>query len=125
MSKAISMDLRERAMARLDRGESVRQVAAALEVAPSSVVKWNQRRRATGSVAPGKIGGYVLPKIRDGHAAWLRERIAAGGFTLRGLVSELATARGLKVDYRTMWTFVHAERLSFKKSAGGRGAGAA
>ena len=66
MSKAISMDLRERAMARLDRGESVRQVAAALEVAPSSVVKWNQRRRATGSVAPGKIGGYVLPKIRVG-----------------------------------------------------------
>lgn len=23
--------------------------------------------------------------------------------------------RGLKVDYRTMWEFVHAEKLSYKK----------
>src|SRR4029077_15104491 len=35
-------------------------------------------------------------------------------FTLRGLVAELAE-RGLKVDYRTVWEFVHAEKLSHKK----------
>jgi transposase len=46
---------------------------------------------------------------------FLRERIAQGGFTLRGLVAELA-ARGLKVDYRTVWTFVRGEGLSFKKN---------
>jgi len=34
---------------------------------------------------------------------------------LRGLVAELAE-RGLKVDYRTVWSFVHAEKLSFKKT---------
>jgi transposase len=34
---------------------------------------------------------------------------------LRGLVAELAE-RGLKVDYRAVWNFVHAERLSFKKT---------
>jgi transposase len=34
---------------------------------------------------------------------------------LRGLVAELA-GRGLKVDYRSVWDFVHAEKLSFKKS---------
>jgi len=124
MGRPLSMDLRERAMARLDRGETVRQVGAALGVAPSSVVKWNQRRRATGSVAPGKMGGHVRPKIRDAHAAWLRERIASEPFTLRGLVAELA-GRGLKVDYRTMWTFVHAARLSFKKKPRGSGAGPA
>lgn len=111
-------------MARLDRGETVRQVAAALQVAPSSVVKWNQRRQRTGSLAPGRIGGHVRPKIRDGHAAWLLERIGAGDFTLRGLVAELA-ARGLKVDYRTVWTFVHRARLSFKENRGGGGAGPA
>ena len=38
-----------------------------------------------------------------------------GAFTLRGLVAELAE-RGLKVDYRTMWAFAHAEGLSFKKN---------
>jgi transposase len=30
-------------------------------------------------------------------------------------VAELAE-RGLKVDYRTVWSFVHAEKLSFKKT---------
>ena len=31
------------------------------------------------------------------------------------LVAELA-GRGLKVDYHSVWDFVHAEKLSFKKS---------
>ena len=39
MTKPLSMDIRERAMARLDAGETVRAVAGALSVAPSSVVK--------------------------------------------------------------------------------------
>ncbi|MYG53701.1 MAG: hypothetical protein F4204_15515 [Rhodospirillaceae bacterium] len=52
MTRPISMDLRERAMAQLAEGQSVRQVAAVLEVAPSSVVKWSQRPRASGRPAP-------------------------------------------------------------------------
>lgn len=109
------MDIRERAMARLDAGETVRRIAEALSVAPSSVVKWSERRRATGSAAPGKVGGHVPRKIQGEHEAWLRARMADGAFTLRGLVAELAE-RGLKVDYRTMWAFAHAEGLSFKKN---------
>lgn len=115
MTKPLSMDIRDRAMARLDAGETVRETAEALSVAPSSVVKWSQRRRAMGSVAPGKIGGHVPRKIRGEHEAWLRTRTAEGAFTLRGLVGELAE-RGLRVDYRTMWAFAHAEGLSFKKN---------
>lgn len=113
-------------MARLGAGETVRAIAEALSVAPSSVVKWSERRRETGSGAPGKIGGHVLPKSchcraigpsdnGDGaEADGLRARMAEGAFTLRGLVAELAE-RGLTVDYRTMWAFAHAEGLSFKK----------
>jgi putative transposase len=118
------MDLRERALSRIAAGESVRAIASALSVAPSSVVKWSQRYRATGSVAPGKIGGHVPPKIASDHRAWLTERIGSGPFTLRGLVAELAE-RGLKVDYRTMWKFVHAAGLSFKKNRAGQRAASA
>lgn len=122
MTKPLSMDLRERAMARVAAGESVRAVAAALSIAPSSVVKWSHRLRATGSVAPGKTGGHVPPKIAGAHRAWLVER-AAAAFTLRGLVAEPAE-RGLRVDYRTMWKFVHAQGLSLRKqcSPASRGA---
>jgi hypothetical protein len=42
-------------------------------------------------------------------------RIKDSDFALRRLVAELAE-RGLKVDYPSVWEFVHAEKLSFKKS---------
>ena len=118
MTRPISMDLRERAMARLAAGQSVRQVAAALGVAPSSVVKWSQRLRATGSCAPAKIGGRRPRKIVGEHEAWLLARIETP-FTLRGLVCELA-ARGLRVDYRTVWKAVHRAGYSFKKNRAGQ-----
>ena len=116
MAKPYSMDLRERAIVRVRAGESVRFVAEALSVSPSSVVKWSQRYRATGSVAPGQMGGHRPRLIAGEHEAWLRERVSAGDFTLRGLVAELAE-RGLKVDYRTVWNFAHREGLSFKKNS--------
>ena len=36
------------------------------------------------------------------------------GVPLRGLVAELAE-RGMQVDYKTVWEFVHAEGLTHKK----------
>jgi hypothetical protein len=33
-------------------------VARVLSISPSSVVKWSQRFRATGSAAAGKMGGH-------------------------------------------------------------------
>ena len=114
MARPYSLDLRERAVARVGAGESVRLVAALLCVSVSSVVKWSQRFRATGSAAAGPMHGH-RPKVLLPHRDWLLARIKGGqGFTLRGLVAELAE-RGLKVDYRTVWNFVHAEGLSYKK----------
>lgn len=114
MAKPCSLDLRERAMARRAAGESIRSIAKALSIAPSSVVKWSQRLDATGSVSPGKMGGHRPLKIAGEHRDWLVERIGRADFTLRGLVVELAE-RGLDVDYRTVWKFVHGQGLSFKK----------
>lgn len=113
MTRPYSMDLRDRAMARIMAGESVRTVAAALSVSAATVVRWSQRYRASGSAKPGKVGGHKVGILTGAHRDWLRER-AQSDFTLRGLVSELAE-RGVKVDYVQVWRFAHAEGLSFKK----------
>ena len=63
------------------------------------------------------MGGHKPKAIAGCHRVWLLERIKEKDFTLRGLVAELAE-RGLRVDYRSMWEFVHAEKLSFKKKPG-------
>ena len=108
------MDLRQRAVARTAAGESVRSVAAVLRVSVASVVKWSQRFRATGSAAAGPMHGH-RPRLLLPHRDWLLSRVADGkDFTLRGLQAELA-GRGVNVDYRTVWNFIHAEGLSFKK----------
>jgi putative transposase len=41
-------------------------------------------------------------------------RRASAAFILSVAVNELAE-RGLSVDYRSVWNFVHDEKLSFKK----------
>jgi transposase len=116
MGKPYSMDLRERAIgAVLQGGLSRHESAARFGVAPSTVINWVRRFRETGSVAPGQIGGHKPKAIAGEHAVFLARRVRDGAFTLRGLVAELA-ARGLKVDYRSVWNFVHAEKLSFKKN---------
>ena len=66
MTRPLSIDLRERVVATIQAGESCRSVAKRFEVAVSSVVKWSQRQRITGSVAPGKMGGHRKP-ILDPH----------------------------------------------------------
>ena len=115
MTHPLSNDLRERAMARVAAGEPIRQIAAALSISPSCVSKWSQRLRTTGSVAPGKMGGHKRRVLSGANADWLRSRIGERPFTLRGLVAELAE-RGIRVDYHSVWTFVHDEGLSFKKN---------
>ena len=119
MGRAYSMDLRERVVAAVeDGGLSCHRAAGQFGVGISTAIRWVERLHKTGSVAPGKIGGYKPRAIAGEHRNWLLARIKEKDFTLRGLVSELA-ARGLKVDYRSVWTFVHDEKLSFKKKRGG------
>ena len=78
MPKAYSLDLRKRAVSRVLDGESVRSVAMVLDVSVSSVVKWSQRYRSTGSMAPGRAGGRPRPSPLAPHRAWLVERIGSG-----------------------------------------------
>ena len=116
MGKPYSTDLRERVIASVvNEGLSRNQAAARFGVGISTAISWVRRFLETGSVAPGKIGGYRQKSIRGADREWLLLRIKERDFTLRGLVDELLAERGLKVDYRTMWNFVHAEGLSFKK----------
>jgi putative transposase len=119
MGKPYSLDFRKRAVAAvmsggLSRNEAGRQFG----VAVSTVIRWVRQQRETGSLAPGKMGGHRPKAISGEHRIWVLERIKVGDFTLRGLVAEFAD-RGLKVDYRSVWEFVHAEKLSFKKKRGG------
>jgi transposase len=121
MAAPYSNDLRERVVQAVERdGMSRNQAAARFGVAVSTAIGWVRRFRQTGSVAPGQMGGHKPRTLCGEHRDWLLARCRAGDFTLRGLVAELAAERDLSVDYRSVWEFVHAEGLSFKKKRSGQ-----
>jgi transposase len=95
-------------------GQSCRSVAARFGVGVSSVVKWVQRFRATGSAAAKRMGGR-RPYVLEGERRWLLSRIAeVPDLTLRALAAELA-ARGIKVSHYAVWHFLVREGVTFKK----------
>ena len=117
MPKPYSMDLRRRAMNRLEAGETTYEVAEALSVAVSSVIKWAARARKYGSPAPAKMGGYRRRVISGPYREMVLEAVAKKSHvTLRELASMLAAA-GLKVHPASVSRFLKHEGKSFKKNA--------
>jgi transposase len=116
MARALSTDLRERVVAAVQGGESCRAVALRFGVAVSSVVKWSQRYRTTGSVAPDKMGGH-RKRVLEPYRAFILERLnQTPHLTLHGLKDELA-ARGIRVSHNAVWLFLRQEGLRFKKNS--------
>ena len=74
MVRAYSSDLRDRVVAAVMAGATVRAVAERFEVSVASVVKWSQRYRATGSAAAKPRGGKK-PYVLTGQREWLLARI--------------------------------------------------
>jgi transposase len=104
-------------------GLSRHQAAARFGVAVSTAVHWVRRYRSTGNVSPSKIGGYKKRILQGEHADWLIARCREKAFTISLLVEELLAIRGVKVDRHSVWAFLHAEGLSFKKKPVRQGAG--
>jgi transposase len=72
-------------------------------------------KRATGSVAPGKMGGH-RKWVLEPHRAFILERInQMPHLTLHRLKEELAV-RGVKVSHNAVWLFLRHEGLRFKKT---------
>jgi transposase len=73
--KAYSLDLREAALAAVDRGVPRAEVAAAFGIAPVTLRRWLRLRRRTGALAPRPIPGrpaVLGPLLDAGLAAQLR-----------------------------------------------------
>ena len=114
MPKPYSSDLRQRAIALVEGGQSRSAVARLLKLSKSVVILWMRDYRESGKQSAKPMGGrrrFVLLAERD----WLLARIAAvPDLTGMALRAELAE-RGVKVSYDTVWRFLRDERLTFKK----------
>src|SRR5476649_2065255 len=73
MTKAYSIDLRERIIRAVGGGASAREAARIFFVSPSSAIKWIQRWRVTGSCARSAVRGLRRSPLID-HRLHRRDR---------------------------------------------------
>lgn len=105
MSRAYSLDLRERVVASMRSGLSSYAAAAHYQVSQSSAQRWFNRAAQTGSPRICKIGGYRRFSLED-ELPWIRARPAeTSDLSLHQLLAEL-NARGLAVSYFAVWNIV-------------------
>ena len=122
MARPYSSDLRERVVASAESGLSCREAAEQFSVAPSTVVRWMQLKRAHGSPAARPIGRR-RPFVLAGELDWLLARLAeTPDITLRALLAELCD-RGIAVSYYALWHSLDRHGISFKKKPARQRAG--
>jgi putative transposase len=102
-------------VASVEGGESRNAVAKRFRVSVSTVVRLMQRHHATGSIAPGRMGGWKRHALTD-HEERVRAEIAAcPDMTLEELRDALGQA-GIRVGRSSVDRFLKARKLTLKKS---------
>jgi transposase len=116
MSKALSVDLRDRVVAAIDEGMSCRQAAARFGVSASSAIRWRTRLRETGDVRPGPLGGDRRSRHIESHGALIGSLVKQKpDATLAELRAALAE-HGIGVGMSTLWRFFDRHKITLKKS---------
>ena len=123
MAKGYSKDLRVRAVALVEDGESRREAARVLGLVPSTAIRWIQRWTTTGSVEAKPGAGHSRSPLNK-HEQWLLDLIAAEpDLTLNDIRVRLGGAKKLKVGTTSIWRFCDRHRITFKKNSARRRAG--
>ncbi|WP_280952076.1 IS630 family transposase [Sinorhizobium sp. BJ1] len=118
MTKAYSLDLRERIARFVDGGRSRHAAAAHFGVSVSFVVKLMAAWRATGSLAAKPGGGWRYSKL-DPHRDFLMRRVREkDDITMPELAAELAE-RGTVVAPSSISRWLIRNGYRFKKNAAG------
>ncbi len=114
MSKALSVDLRERVVA---AGASCRAAAERFGVGASSAIRWWSLHRWVGSAAPGPLGGDRRSGRIEAHAPLILDLLErTPDITLSELRVELSEA-GVPVSIASLWRFLARRRITLKKKS--------
>ena len=116
MSKALSLDLRERVIAAINGGLSCRAAAARFGVSAASAIRWRQLTLSQGDARPGPLGGDRRSGLIEKNADVILAMLdAKPDSTLAELQAGLAD-RGVAVSGSSIWRFFDRRRITLKKS---------
>ena len=125
MAKGYSKDLRERAVAIVDDGDSAREAARVLKVAASTAIRWVEMWTTTGSVEAKPGTGHSRSPLKV-YEDWLLDLVASEpDLTLEEIRERLRREKKLQVAASSVWRFYDRHNITFKKNSARSRAGSA
>ena len=118
MTRALSLDIRERVVLAVEGGLSRRSAAKRFGVAASTAIKWIDRWRRTGDVGPRPQGGDRRSQRIEAHSEEILALIEEkSDITLGEIAEHLEEVHGLRVAQSTVWRLLDRHGMTFKKTA--------
>lgn len=106
MSKALSVDLRERVLSVVIAGASHREAAERFGVSAASVCRWRSLMKRSGHVRPGPLGGDRQSHKIEAHGATILARLEAKPDITLAELCEALRQEGLAISKSAMHRFL-------------------
>jgi len=117
MAKGYSTDLRARAIAIVEDGDSAREAARVLNVAASTAIRWVELWTTTGSVEAKPGTGHSRSPLKA-YEDWLLDLVAKHpDLTLEEIRGRLKREKKLEVAASSIWRFYDRHNITFKKNS--------
>lgn len=120
--RAYSLDLRQRVVAAVERGDStIEEIASSFGVGQTFVKKMLRQHRETGDLSPRPHGGGQTARLSDKHLKLLRREVERSpDKTAAALRDHLEESAGVSVSRPTVSRALSRLGLSRKKKHGGQ-----
>jgi transposase len=115
MAKALSIDLRQRVVAAIEDGLSRRQAAARFGVSAASAVRWSERQRENGDIAPERQGGDRRSQRIEAHAQLILDAVAATPDITLAELRDMLMGDGISASIASLWRFFNRRKITLKK----------
>ena len=117
MARGYSKDLRVRALAIVEGGESAREAARLLNLGASTAIRWIKRWTTTGSVDAKPGTGHSRSPLENKHKQWLLDLVAREpDLTLGEIRARLRSEKKQKAGIGSIWRFFDRHNITFKKT---------
>ena len=114
MTRALSVDLRQRVVAAIDDGLSCRRAAERFGISAASAIRWRSRLKEAGDVVPKRPGGDRRSQRIEAHSQLILDAVTVSGITLAEL-QELLKRRGISAGIASLWRFFQRRKITLKK----------
>ncbi|WLA40841.1 IS630 family transposase [Bradyrhizobium elkanii] len=115
MTRALSVDLRQRVVAAIDGGLSCRQAAERFGVSAASAIRWRSRLKEVGDIVPKRQGGDRKSQRIEAHSQLILDAVTAKPDITLAELRELLKRRGISAGIASLWRFFQRRKITLKK----------